>query len=513
MISRQPYQMFPPEIGRVGCGSIGGERFRRYAADFIRNISYQIKPYGVPFKYWEILHYGRYTKYGYRLGKPSTLKFRFKGRHKKTDSIEVIRQKKRIWTRTEFDWHLASALVSAGWSMYQFRKLYENFASSLNIFQCLGGSPHAGSNYLMGKYQRAIHKLQQAPDPKRVGLGKFLRILLEKRSEIDLKNGQISTLLGILYARQRISGPTITLSMRELSLNTNVDLSTISRSVQKLLGQWLFITNKANLARGNTYEIMDATIHKLYDDCFGEESIPEMYLTANCTVPLSDSVFVRNGIGLDGYLIAMKLGMSGGPLEFSFLRQCLNIEARKLTCLLARMAVAGLILYDGVLVCQPNSTDLKKSGIFLGVAQFKAHLNQKYSYEHKLHRFKLFAWGLRNEDFKQSKQYAITSHQRELQQRFQKVFLKKRSHPGVTIGAQMQRLFVDKDPRYRDLLQSKNSSLLRSCVQYVWRTGSYIVHGDHRPRVDREIFQGLLDGACQHRVDFQIVEEIESNDT
>jgi hypothetical protein len=509
MISRKPYEKFSTEIGHVGHRSIGGIRFRRHATDYIRNISYQNKPYGVPFKFWDILHYGRYTQYGYRMGRPKTIKSRSKSRPKKTDSAAIIVKKSRIRTRTEFDWHLASTLASAGWSLEQYLKLYENLASDLNIYRCLSLSTRAGLDYLNGKYQRAIQKLQQEPDSKRVTMGKFLRIRLEKRDQIGLKNGSISMLLGVLYARQRIPAPAITLSMRDLSLISNVDVSTISRLLPKLLGQWLNITQEADLARGNTYEIQDATIDGLYFDCFKEEPLPEKYLTTNCTTPLMDSVFVRGGSGLDGYLIMIKLALAGGPIELSSLVQHLNIDRRKLTSLLSKMESVGLLVCDGKLVRNPKSTDLKMSAISLGVAKFKARLNRKYQYDHKLHRFKLFAWGLRKQEFQESDKYAVTAYQKDLQQRFRRIYLSRQLHPGVTIGPQILRLCLDKDPGYRAWLQSPKGKLVRRCVDYVWRTGSYVVHVDEGPQADREIFNDLLNGDCQLRIDFKIVEEIE----
>lgn len=225
-------RLFETVLGQISERYTGTRRYAKYRGEFRTCLASQTKPYGISHKHWEILHFGRLTKYGYKMGKPTTIRRRKKPRIKTRDTYQEIRRKSKIKTRSDFDWHLVLQAVKSGWSKARFCRLYECFASQLNVAWHLGLSVEITRSYLEGKYDRARKKIVSAADSKRKTMAKFLHLILEKRKLVGLKNGQIASLLGILFSGQRIAGDEITLSMREISLISCVDFSTVSRGIK-----------------------------------------------------------------------------------------------------------------------------------------------------------------------------------------------------------------------------------------------------------------------------------------
>lgn len=478
-MERKPYRLFARREGYISHRFTGSFRYRQNKWKPLVCLSAQTKPYGISFKYWEMLHFGRFGEYGFKMGKPKTLELHRNRRFQKSRRIYEKARKKRLKTRSYFDWLVALQAVKSGWSRERYFALYENYASDLNVawnFVKVGGLSYA---YLSKKYDCALRKVKSAHDSRRSILAKFLRLVLEKRKQVKLNNGQLAVILGLLYARQRTAGDEITLSMRELSLISGVDLSTVSRAIKTMEGTWLSITHPADLRRGNTYKIHEIPILRLYENSFGISEPVRELKTANCIAPLDHALFMRKGLGILGHLLILKLGLETAGFTRNHLRKALNIESRSFNILIGKLINIGAVRINGQGMICSHDFHFDQAAKTLGVNNSKIQLNEKYIYEHKLHRLRVLAYQLRKLDLKLYQQPGKTRLQKELQERFRRIWLKKPCHPLHVLGSHVLRMRLNSTPEYGIWLKSASARPLKNMIAYLLKTGCYILYDEY----------------------------------
>lgn len=461
---------------------MGGHRYREHFGEFISSLASHARPYGISRKYWNILHFGRFANNGYQLGRPRTLRFRWSRESRRRNSTaETLRKSKRR-TRSDFDWLLALQLVKSGWSKERVFTLYECYASQLNVAWHLDRTGSISREYVEGKYNCALKKIVSHPDAKRKRMAEFLRLTLERRSQLDLSNGELAVLLAIFYTRQRIEAEEVNLSMREISLVCGMDLSTVSRACKRLEGKWFTITDRANLIKGNTYKLNDALVSSLYSVAFGASEPDEKYRVANCLVPLDDTIFMRKGLGLLGYLILLKLNLSEKSFAPRQMMKELAIESRKFRLLLQKLVSIGAVEVDAQGNLAKNTFSYPEAARILGVESLKEHLNRKYIYEHKLHQLNLMAYAVKKLDLKLFYTPGETEYRRELQKRFGRLYLKKKSHPLRVLVPHIERMRISGDPGLIGWPSSAPAAPLKKMIGYLLRTGSYVILNEYSER-------------------------------
>jgi hypothetical protein len=488
---------------------MGGHRYRKHFGEFVSSLSSHARPYGISQKYWNILHFGRFANYNYKLGRPKTLRFRWSRQSGRRNSAAEILRKSKRRTRSDFDWLLALQLVKSGWSKERVFRLYHCYASGLNVAWHLNKKIEISREYLDKKYKCALKKIRSNPDAKRRRMAEFLRLTLERRSQLGLNNGELAVLLAIFYARQRIQADEVNLSMREISLVCGVDLSTVSRVCKKLEGKWFTITDRADMIKGNTYKLNDDLVSSLYSAAFQTSAPGEKYLVANCLVPLDDTIFMRKGLGLMGYLILLKLNLSDQPLTPREIIRGLAIEPRKFRILCQKLTLidAVEVIAEGKLA--PKVFDYPGAARFLGVENLKRQLNIKYICQHKLHRLNLLAFPIKKLNLSLFYAPGETEYRRDLQMRFGRISLMKKSHPLSVLAPHVTRMRTAEMPDLTKWLRSAAATPIRKMIEYLLRTGSYAVREDN-DNGDR-IFGMQLFHLCGQQLDrgikFMIHEE------